>query len=243
MDANAYEGEMDEVALFENALRAAVPTQPDPAIGSDLVRRLASVARSATLETETQATRHAARTPARRRSRITLVARVAIAVALIPLVLAGLAVAGVNLPQPARDAFDSLGVNLPTQASDQAEESTQKAAPATTGNDVSDAAKSGPSGEQGNSSAAHQHARDQHTKAAGKGKKVGHTRGRAIGLNEATPPGQDGTAGNSANAGPPAHSNSSHGTTRSAPSPRAGGGGPSQPFPSQAHGKALGHSK
>ena len=235
---------MNEVALFENALRAAVPSQPDRTVGSDLVRRLASVARSATLEIETQATRGAARVPAWRRSRLALVARVAIAVALIPLALAGLAVAGVNLPQPARDAFDSLGVNLPNQASDQAEKATQKSTPATPGNDVSDAAKSGPSSEQGNSGAAHQHAREQRNKAVGKGKKVGHTRGKAIGLNEGTPPGHDGSAGNSGNAGPPAHSNSSNGSAGSAPSSRSsGGGGPSHPFPTQAHGQALGRSK
>ena len=240
MDNGAYEGEMNEVALFENALRAAVPTRPDPAVGSDLVRRLASVARSATLETETRATRHAPRTRVRRR-RLALVARVAIGVALIPLALAGLAVAGVNLPEPARDAFDSVGVNLPNQASDQAESATQKSAPATTGNDVSDSATSGPSATQGNSAAAHQHAREQRKKSNGKA--VGHSRGKAIGLNEATPPGQDGTAGNSGSAGPPAHSNSSQGSSRSAPSGRSTGGGPSHPFPAQARGQALGRSK
>jgi hypothetical protein len=243
-EEGAYEGEMNEVALFENALRAAVPVRPDPVGESDLIRRLAAVARSATLEVEERGGRRASRVPAWRRSRLALVARIAVAVALIPLALAGLAVAGVHLPQPARDAFDSLGVNLPNQASDQADQATDQAAPATRGNDVSGAATSGPSATQGNSAAAHQHAREQRNKA--RGKAVGHSRGKAIGLNEATPPGQDGTAGNSANAGPPAdsNSNSSSGSTRSAPSERSSaGGGPSHPLPSQAHGQALGRSK
>jgi hypothetical protein len=228
---------MNEVALFENALRAAVPRQPDPRVGSELVRRLASTARAVTLEAETRTTtRAAAGTGAgRRRSRFALVARIAVAVALIPLALAGLAFAGVNLPEPARDAFDKVGVTLPNQPSD---EPQPNAAPKSTqgGNDVSDAAKSGPSTEQGNSTAAHQHAREQRKKA--RGKAVGHTRGKAIGLNEATPPGQSGDTG------PPAHSNSSQSSPRSAPSDVSSRGvGPGQPFPSQAHGKALGRSK
>ena len=43
----AYEDEMNEVALFETALRAAVLTQPDRQLGADLVPRLAQIARSA----------------------------------------------------------------------------------------------------------------------------------------------------------------------------------------------------
>ena len=234
---------MNEVALFENALRAAVPAQPDPRVGSELVRRLAATARAATLEVETHTTRRTAGV-GRRRSRLALVTRVAVAVALIPLALAGLAFAGVNLPEPAREAFDKVGVNLPNQASDDQPKATKQGTQG--GNDVSDAAKSGPSSEQGNSGAAHQHAREQHKKAQGKA--VGHSRGKAIGLNEATPPGHSGDTG------PPAHSNSSQGSSGSAPrgnsssgnsssSRSSGGGGASHPFPSQAHGQARGRSK
>ena len=79
----AYEGEMNHVALFESALRAAVTTRPDPAIGTGLVPRLAEIARAATIEAETLRARRAPTAP---RSRFALVARVGIAVALIPLV-------------------------------------------------------------------------------------------------------------------------------------------------------------
>jgi hypothetical protein len=181
----AYEGEMNEVALFENALRAAVPTRPSPAIGTALVPRLAEVARAATLDEETHATRRSTAAP---RSRFALVARVGIAVALIPLVLAGLAFAGVHVPGPARDAFKAVGISLPNQpaqqhakaqrhgkgvAGDEAATSTETTTGTTT---------------KGNSSAAHQHALEQHAKA--KGKALGHEQGKAIGLNDATPPGQ-----------------------------------------------------
>src|SRR5438094_142172 len=71
----ALEGEMNEVTLFESALRVAVPTRPDPGLGRDLVPRLAQVARASTLEAEARVSR------GRPRSRFALVARVGIAVA------------------------------------------------------------------------------------------------------------------------------------------------------------------
>jgi hypothetical protein len=110
----AYEGEMNEVALFETALRAAVATQPDRQLGADLVPRLAQIARSASIEAE-QARGRLSSPRARRRPRLALVARVGIAVALLPLLLAGLAVAGVTVPDPARSAFETIGVELPNQ--------------------------------------------------------------------------------------------------------------------------------
>ena len=113
----AYEGEMNHVALFESALRAAVITRPDPAIGTALVPRLAETARAATLEAEAHGARRAPTAP---RSRFALVARVGIAVALIPLVLAGLAFAGVTVPAPARSAFESVGITLPNQPAEHA---------------------------------------------------------------------------------------------------------------------------
>ena len=220
----AYEGEMKNVALFENALRAAVPTRPDPSLGTALVPRLAEVARAATLEAETHPMPRKTVAP---RSRFALVARVGIAVALIPLVLAGLAFAGVTVPGPARDAFDSVGITLPNQPaehakashdSSQAEPATGSAAPTT-------------STTKGNSAAAHEHAREQHAKAKGKAK--GHEKGKAVGLNGGTPPGQAKTK----DTGPPSHSNaggnSAARTTHTAPSHTT----------HPPHGNANGHSK
>ena len=184
----AYEDEMNEVVLFENALRAAVPTRPDPRLGTALVPRLAEVARAATLEAETHATRRRTAAP---RSRLALVARVGIAVALIPLVLTGLAFAGVTVPGPARDAFDSIGITLPNQSADHPA-STNGGQSSAHGNGAADSTgadtTTSETKSKGNSAAAHKHALEQHKKA--KGKALGHEKGKAIGLNGATPPGQ-----------------------------------------------------
>lgn len=134
----------------------------------------------------------------RPRSRRALVARVAIAVAAIPLLFAGLAVAGVTVPSPARSAFDAVGITLPNQPSQKSEQganpkSSQQPAERT------DETGTSASQSQGNSDAAHQHALEQHAKAKGKAK--GHSQGKAIGLNDRVPPGQSGDTG------PPASSN------------------------------------
>jgi hypothetical protein len=233
----AYQGEMNDVALFERALLAAVPTQPDPVTGDWLVPRLAQIARTATIEADMR------RMPLRAgaRTRRGLVARVGIAVAVIPLAFAGLALAGVTVPGPARDAFDAVGIRLPnqpaeTQTSEKAKSpSGQKVESPNSqggGNAVSDAAKTQrahPAG-QGNSAAAHEHARQQRSKAQGEAK--GHTKGKAVGLNEQTPTGKSGDTGPQAhsNAGGSAHSKS----VQSRPPVNTA------PFPP---GNARGHSK
>jgi hypothetical protein len=223
-DDGAYPNEMKESLVFMNALRAAVPVQPDPRLEASLVPRLAATARASTLEVETAEMRRgaapSARAARRPRSRLALLARVGIAVALIPLVLAGLAVAGVTVPSPARSAFESIGIDLPNQPSVHSRKpptATDKKAPSSEagGNDVSNAAQTKAKGKGGNSAAAHQHARKQHDKAHGKAK--GHSRGEAVGLNESTPPGQSGQTG------PPAHSNAggSSGSHSSSKAPKA----------------------
>ncbi len=199
-----------EALVFTNAVRAAVPTQPDPELRAVLIPRLAAAARASMLEAETHTTRRGtagADGHARRhRSRRGLVARVGIAVAAIPLVLAGLAVAGVTVPAPARSAFDSLGITLPNQPSKESHRSaTEPAQPGTQGTktrttETQDTKTNGAAPTtKGNSKAAHEHARRQHEKAQGKA--VGHEKGKAVGLNDEAPPGQSG------NAGPPANSN------------------------------------
>jgi hypothetical protein len=224
----AYEDEMN-VALFENALRAAVPTRPDPRLAANLVPRMAAMARAATLEAETHPLRP--RTVVRR-SRFALVARVGIAVALIPLVLAGLAFAGVTVPSPARSAFESVGISLPNQpSSDNEGTSSKNRSGKATGNDVSNSDKP-EAGSKGRSEAAHKHALKQHEKAQGKA--LGHEKGKAIGLNGSTPPGQ------TQSHGPPAHSNAGGGghasTTHTTPTP------PTPPIPTTP-GNSDGHGK
>lgn len=230
----AYEGEMNELVLFENALRAAVPARPDPRLGDTLVPRLAEVARAATIDAETRATRVRTAAP---RSRFALVARVGIAVALIPLVLAGLAFAGVTVPGPARTAFDKVGITLPNQPANHSEATNQgQGATHRAGSNGSEATTNGTSA-KGNSAAAHQHALEQRAKA--RGKALGHERGKAIGLKGATPPGQA-----NKQTSPPSHSNNSggnsatHTTTHTTPVHTT----PERTIPTPP-GNANGHSK
>jgi hypothetical protein len=228
----AYEDEMN-VALFENALRAAVPTRPDPRLAANLVPRMAAMARAATLEAETHPLRPRTAAP---RSRFALVARVGIAVALIPLVLAGLAFAGVSMPSPARSAFESVGITLPNQpSSDNEGTSSENGSGKATGNDVSNSDKP-ETGSKGRSEAAHNHALKQHEKAQGKA--LGHEKGKAIGLNGATPPGQ----AKPKEQGPPSHSNAggnsaAHTTTHTTPQHTT------PTTPSGVNANANGHSK
>jgi hypothetical protein len=104
-----------EVAVLVRALGAAVPERvadPDPA----LIARLAETAARGPVEP----TRPAPSTRApRRSSRFALTARIAMAVAMVPALFAGLAVAGVELPDPAQDAFDRIGIELPNQTTDE----------------------------------------------------------------------------------------------------------------------------
>jgi hypothetical protein len=229
----AYEDEMREVTLFESALRAAVPTQPDPRLGAALVPRLAEAARSSTIEAEAQGLRR------RPRSRLALVARVGIAVALIPLVLAGLAFAGVTMPGAARSAFDSVGITLPNQPARHSKEpttnttnTTPQTSGAPTGTVTTETGKSKSiAPDKGRSAAAHRHALEQRQKAHGKA--VGHHRGKAVGLNGSVPPGHSGETG------PPAHSNAGG-------SSASHGGSPApKPHPTThvPNGNANGHSK
>jgi hypothetical protein len=198
----AYPDEMNDALVFMDALRATVPAQPDPRLEGALVPRLAATARASTLDAETVAMRRsttpAMRTARRPRSRLALVARVGIAIALIPLVLAGLAVAGVTVPSPARLAFDSIGVTLPNQPGKHGERGAnpQSSQPPVTGTGEAGASSADT---KGKSDAAHQHALTKRVKA--KGKAIGHARGNAIGLKDLVPPGQSGETG------PPAHSN------------------------------------
>ena len=188
-DTGAYPDEMNEMAVFTDALRAAVPAQPSRGLTAALVPRLAASARSSTIEAEARTSRHTQGLgPGRPRSRRALLAKVAVAVALLPLVLAGLAFAGVTVPGPARDVFHSVGITLPHQSSD------HHRAPAPTGkgaenpqgeNGASNATQAKPGGI---SDAAHEHARKQHEKARGKAK--GHQHGKSVGRNGSTPPGQ-----------------------------------------------------
>jgi hypothetical protein len=239
----ASPNEMNEVALFTDALRAAVPTQPEPVLRATLIPRLAATARTTAAEAETVAVSATAPTVrvTRPRSRFALFARVGVAVALIPLVLAGLSFAGVTVPSPARDAFDTVGITLPNQPAHRshsqrpaATKSTGRSSDEAGANDVSSAAQTKPKGKGGNSKAAHEHARKQREKAHGKA--TGHGRGKAVGLNDTTPPGHSGDTGSTAhsNAGGSSSSHSSGNAAHPAHTPNGVANGQTKVAPSHS---------
>jgi hypothetical protein len=191
-------GESAEVAAFVTALRAAAPARPRPDLEGALVPRLAAEARSSTEEAARAQTTTIAvpRTPAWRR-RLALVGRVAVAFVLAITATAGLAFAGVTIPEPARDAFDAVGIELPNQ--DEGQESSSEGAAGTDEGDATrpSATKDGSSSNDGGatgSESAKQGGRDR-------GKDEKHKGGKHKGQNK-EPQGSPG-GGNGAQASPP----------------------------------------
>jgi hypothetical protein len=231
---------MNDVALFTDALRAAVPARPTRELTATLVPRLSATARSAAIEAETRASRRTqGLRSGRPRSRRALVVRVALAVAVIPLALAGLAFAGVTVPTPARDAFDSVGITLPNQPSGESNRGAGAPGPhRSTQGGASEGTRA--TNGKGSSTAAHEHARAQHEKA--RGKALGHERGRAIGLNGSTPPGQAKTPPGQSKA-PPGRSDSAPGQSRTPPGQSKSPPGQSETPPPGQSQAPPGHSK
>ncbi len=109
-------------------VRRAVASSPDEATAA---RHLAAMAAEARAVQDLPPTPAAA--PRRRRGVIARgLAGAAGAVASLALVTTGLAVAGVDLPEPARAPFDAVGVELPNQEDDEARESAPAERPGTT---------------------------------------------------------------------------------------------------------------
>jgi hypothetical protein len=107
-----------DIANFSRAVRATLVTEPDPAVSATMVRRLADEARASGAIAAERAQRRptSALQPTRRRSSARRrLALIALAIAALPLVTAGLAVAGVKLPAAVDDAFQTVGVDLPNQ--------------------------------------------------------------------------------------------------------------------------------
>lgn len=204
-------GELDRMAAFVRALPALVREQPDDVLTAALLPRLAAAARSSAVEAEQAPT--VARRPAR--SRRMLVARIAVAVALLPALMAGLAFAGVTLPEPARDAFDRVGVDLPNQSAVDEDEDAA-------GDDaVQPAGKGSETSEQ-----KRKHGTEKSNPARAQGRGHGaQGRGRALGK-RGVAPGQTGSVGNAGGQGTSRAEAQSEGkaggTARRSPPPQAG---------------------
>jgi hypothetical protein len=191
--------EDDEFGAFVKALRSSLIQAPDPAASTLLIPRLAEAARAgaATLEAPRAASSSRRAVLAgrfARRRRRTVVARVAVAVASLPLVFAGLAFAGVNLPAPAQDAFEELGIELPNQTTDDDTEGTAKdgdSAGSATGQENS-RGKLGHGKLKGNPARDNGHGKKGRGRALGKrGLAPGssNSNGEAVGKSDSIPPG------------------------------------------------------
>ena len=104
----------DKVAAFLADMRAAYVSDPEEAVAS---RHLAAIAREAELVQTRRAPKPAAWRRIMNRNRfLRPVATLGAAMLAAVLGTAGLAVAGVNLPDPATEAFEHVGISLPNQA-------------------------------------------------------------------------------------------------------------------------------
>jgi hypothetical protein len=164
----------DELAAFAQAVKATLLVEPDRAAAADLIPRLAEAARaSAGADRADRVTTR--RRPAARRRWMPL-ARVGIAIALVPLLSAGLAFAGVSLPGPANDAFESVGVELPNQAAPDGDDDS--AAPGAEDGETDEAGSTG----QDNAAEKRGHGKSKSNPAREGGRANGtNGRGRALG--------------------------------------------------------------
>ena len=194
-----------------------------------LVQQLARVALESRNEAEEAAS--LSRNPRRRRTRLGLLARLGVVVGALTVSTAGLAMAGVDVTAPPSSVLESLGITHPDQSqAGKHDGDTPPADPA--------------AGNKGKSSAAHQRVLERRASRPPKGKAIGHTRGRAVGLRGTTPPGRDGVPNT-----PPAHSNAggggtgkSQGSTHSQ-APSTAGGGSSSGDAGKAKGQSDGRGK
>ena len=189
--------EMRELASFVGAIRTSVPVLPAPNLEASLVPRLATVARTATDRAATESTAVLAPVRATRGRewgrRLALFARVAVAVALVPAALAALAFAGITLPEPAQDAFERLGIELPNQSP---VDDGQAGDGETRGSDQATAAQAKhedeDTDEAGAGGAGAAHAAGHPKGGPAKAKAKGHGKRHHTGPSGGTPPGQGG---------------------------------------------------
>jgi hypothetical protein len=198
----------DDLAAFAQAVRVTLLDEPDRTASATLVPRLAETARASAADGADRGGT-TKRRPAARRPRWAPALRVAIAIALVPLLTAGLAVAGVKLPAVADDAFESVGVELPNQAaSDDGGDAASGAEdggseePGATGQDNAPEkrgqgqSKSNPAREGGRANGTNGRGRALGKRGLAPGqlkpKKTGGSQGNgnAIGRTDSTPPGQ-----------------------------------------------------
>lgn len=115
-DLGDQRSDFEATALFLRALPAAIQVAPASSSEAVTISALADAGRIAALEADRGASPTAPFAPVRGsgwRGRLALLGAV---IALLPLLTAGLAFAGVDLPEPVDEAFERVGIELPNQA-------------------------------------------------------------------------------------------------------------------------------
>lgn len=196
-----------DLAAFAHSLRASLVTVRPAGQAAAIVPRLAEEARIAHAQPPAEERGSASRFG----PRIKTVGQLALGFCLVPLAAAGLATAGVHLPEPAQRAFESVGIELPNQ-DDGATEAP--APPATT-----------PSGVEPGSAPASKPAapRSESKKGKGKGKGKANARGKAQSPGQSGPPGSNGNG--NGGSGSPGNSGSAPGRGKTGGSPSSGANG------------------
>jgi hypothetical protein len=214
----------DELTAFAEAVRTTLVEPPDSASAALLVPRLAEAARASAPRPPVAP----AAVTIRPRRRWAMVARVAVAVASIPLLFAGLAFAGVSLPGPADSVFETFGVELPNQAADHE----------SSAGSTSDGSEAGEPGTGGLENAAEKrgHGKGKSNKARDRGRGA-QGKGRALGKRRLAPGSAYGHAKSKGSGG---GGNGTGGKESAAPGQVKKDSSPGYNIPS---GKAKGHSK
>lgn len=124
-------GQRGTIGEFADSLRHAYLQPPAPEVAERHLRLM----RAAAAPGGTIALDAPGATMPRRRSRPrSLALRLALFVVSLPLLFAGLAAAGVNLPEPAQNVFEGLGIHLPNQDASSPSENTTPPPPVPEGN-------------------------------------------------------------------------------------------------------------
>ena len=187
-------GASRDLAAFAAALRSAVPELPDPGLETSLVPALAEAAASATHGGSLDATvpmsrvGSADRPPAWRRRLVVIAA----AVASLPVLMAGLAYAGVSLPDAVDRAFDAVGVGLPNQSDADDTDSDGHANANGDGNGASQQGRDARAASEASAADAHGPSGHANVHSDTNGKAKGHSHGH--GPSGAAPPGHGGVA-------------------------------------------------
>jgi hypothetical protein len=182
-----------DVASFVRALALTVPADPGPEYEAGLVPRLAETARVASGAVDAAPTATLRERGGVRRPRLRFATAIAVA-ALVPAFVTGLAFAGVTLPEPARSAFERVGIELPNQAAVDESATSEETGDESASSGDHGKGHNGERGQGASKSNGKSDSKGANGKAHGHGRGKGHAGSPGTHGNSASAPGQQGTA-------------------------------------------------